>query len=101
MCVVITNHAKARIKERTSMSKRMVEKNVELAKRNGVSREETSGSLRRYIDSIFYKKKTANNIRIYCGFVYVFSGEVLITAFELPQRYRGIELAIRSKRKDI
>ena len=101
MCVVITNHAKARIKERTSMPKKMVEKNVELAKANGVRREETSGSLRRYIDSIYYKKKAANNIRIYCGFVYVFAGDVLITAFELPPKYRSIELAIRSKRKDI
>lgn len=100
-CVIITDHAKARIKERTSMSKKSVEKNVESAKINGIKREETSGSLRRYLDSIFFKKMTANNIRIYCGMVYVFSGDVLITTFRLPEKYRKTEILIRKKRKDI
>ena len=99
-CVVITDHARARFKERTSMPKSRVEKNMERALDNGVRREETSGRLRRYIDSIYFKNRNANNIRIYCGFVYVFSRNVLITAFELPQKYRMLEVEIRKSRKE-
>ncbi len=99
-CVVITDHARARYKERTTLSKSRIEKDAEQAWKNGVRFDEVSGSLRRYIDSQHFGSKMLAEIRIWNGMVYVFKGETLITVFDLPKKHRakGIEYRVRSKR---
>lgn len=84
----VTNHAIQRTKERVGISKRISEKNADKALQLGITHSETSGSLNRYITSLYWKNPAANNIRIYCGNVYIFSFETLITVFSLPQKYR-------------
>lgn len=114
-CVVITDHAMTRYKERTSLPKRRIEKDAEQAWKNGVRFDEVSGALRRYIDGQHFTSKMFGEIRIYCGRVYVFkrgavikSGGIknddmstLITIFDLPEKYRrkGTEYRIRNGRK--
>lgn len=100
-CVAITDHARARYKERTGLPKSRMEKDAELAWKNGVRWDEVSGSLRRYIDSQHFGSKMLAEIRIYCGRVYIFKNESLITMFELPPKYRRkrTEERVRSRRE--
>lgn len=99
-CVIITDHARARYKERMGMSKTQMKRDAELALKNGVRWDEVSGGLRRYIDGQHFGSKMLADIRVYCGRVYAFKNETLITVFELPPKYRrkGTEEKIRSKR---
>lgn len=100
-CVVITDHARARYKERMGMSKSRMEKDAKQAWKNGVRWDEVSGSLRRYIDGQHFGSKILASIRVYCGRVYIFKNGALITVFELPPKYRrkGVEERVRSRRE--
>ena len=103
-CVILTDHARARYKERLGMSKTRMEKDAEQAWKNGVRWDEVSGGLRRYIDSQHFQSKMLADIRVYCGRVYIFKncGNItLITVFELPPKYRrkGTEERVRSRRE--
>ena len=99
-CVILTDHARARYKERMGMSKSRMEKDAEQAWKNGVRWNEVSGSLRRYIDSQHFGSKMLAEIRVYCGRVYIFKNRTLITIYELPPKYRrkGTEERVRSRR---
>lgn len=98
--VIITDHARARYKERMGMSKSRMKKDAELAYKNGVRWDEVSGGLRRYIDSQHFQNKMLADIRVYCGRVYIFKNGTLITVFKLPLKFRrkGTEELIRKRR---
>lgn len=93
----VTNHAARRARERLGISKRRSEKNADRALKMGICHGDTSGSLHRYISALYWKNQTANNVRVYCGAVYIFHNETLITVFPLPQKYRKITEQIRRK----
>lgn len=97
-CVYVTNHAKDRTRQRVGLPKRAGEKNAERAFNEGIRHSETSGSLRRFIDGLYLKKGKANNIRIYCGNVYLFANQDLITVISLPPKYRKTADDIWKKR---
>ena len=88
MCVIVTNHAKERTHERVGIPKRIINKNSEKAFAEGIAHCELSGSLKRFVDGLYLKNRSANNIRIYCGNVYLFAGNILITVIALPEKYR-------------
>lgn len=96
----VTEHAYDRMSERiglnSSASQRMAQKALE----KGIKHNETSGKLNRYLSSLFYAYKTANNIRIYGEHVYLFSNEVLITVLYLDNEYKSTVKKILSRRKD-
>lgn len=69
----LTDHAVQRTKERVGLPKRSAEKNAQKALENGIRHCETKGSLNRYITALYWKHKTANNIRVYCNNVYIFN----------------------------
>ena len=94
----VTDHAAKRTKERLGLSKRLTVKNAERALSEGLSHKETNGSLYRYIESLYWKHQTANNIRIYCNNVYIFHNTLLITVYALPQRYRKVENKLRKRK---
>lgn len=93
----VTNHAAKRTKERLGIPKRISEKNADQALKLGIKHSDTSGSLHRYITSLYWKQQTANNIRIYCENVYIFHNDTLITVFPLPQKYRSTVEQTRRK----
>lgn len=95
----VTDHAKQRTKERLGLSKRLAEKNAEKALREGIRHKDTTGGLHRYVESLYWRHKTANNIRIYCNYVYIFSYSLLITVFALPQKYRKTAEKLRKRLK--
>lgn len=84
----VTVHAAKRTKERVGLPKRATVKNAEKALNEGIRHKDTSGSLHRYIEALYWKNQAANNIRVYCGNVYIFHDDILITVLSLPQKYR-------------
>lgn len=93
----VTNHAVKRTKERLGLSKKLAAKNAERALAEGLRHRDTGGSLYRYIESLYWKNRTANNVRIYCNYVYIFHDSLLITVYPLPQRYRKTVDKLRRK----
>lgn len=85
----ITRHAKKRFKQRLGVHKGDANKNAKKALKSGIKHNETEGSLNRYITALYFRNRTANNIRIWNGSVYLFSGEKLITVFHVPKKYVG------------
>ena len=100
MAAHVTNHAAQRTKERVGIPKRISEKNANKALQLGIRHNETSGSLHKYITALYLKQRTANNVRIYCGNVYIFHDEILITILTLPQKYRKAADRISRKKKE-
>lgn len=96
----ITNHSERRFKERTGLSKRLVTKKAQEALERGICHAETTGALRRYFDKLYLAQENANNIRVYCGNVYVFAYDTLITVFPLPQSLRKTAEKIQHKKTE-
>jgi len=84
----VTRHAEKRTRKRIGLPKRVTGKNADKALRDGVRHRDVNGSLRRYVDALYFRNTAGNNIRIYNDFVYIFHNQTLITVFPLPQRYR-------------
>ncbi len=95
----VTNHAVKRTKERVGLSKKLAAKNAEKALTEGLCHRDVGGSLYRYIESLYWKYGTANNIRIYCDYVYLFHDNLLIMVYGLPQKYRKTVNKIRKERE--
>lgn len=81
---IVTNHAKQRTKDRLGISKKLADKNANKALRDGLTHADTKGNLKSYLDKIYLKHRTANNLRIYNQKVYIFDESVLITVINLP-----------------
>lgn len=96
----LTWHGKNRIKQRCGIPKRASERNAQIAFDKGIRHNETTGSLRNYLDGVFLKEGIANNMRVWQSHVYVFRGERLITVLSLPSRFRKTELALMKKKKE-
>lgn len=98
-CVIMTNHGTKRSKERIGLPKRALERNAEKAYENGLTQSDLSGSLKRYMSKLFFNNQTAGNIRVYCGNVYIFSANRLVTVLELPERFKKIASNIAMQKK--
>ncbi len=86
--LILTNHGKAQMKRRIGVGKGFARKNAKRAFQKGIAHSETTGVLRSWLNAQYLKEKTATNMRIYKGFLYIFSGEVLVTTYALPEDIR-------------
>lgn len=97
MTALLTVHGEERIKDR--IGKKI---NIDIANKalnNGISHSETTGSLKRYIDSLYFRNQSANNIKIYNYNVYIFVNTLLITILMLPNKYKSTVDKIKIKKK--
>jgi len=87
--LIITDHAFDRAKERLSMNRSAFKKQAELAWMGGISHYECAGNLKKYIDKLYlsYQRK-ANNIKIYGEVVFIFSSNILITTYQIPNNLK-------------
>jgi len=85
--MVITKHAESRIRERLGLKKKAVPRMVATALSKGKSHADHTGGAKRYLNGLFLAHKTANNLRVYGNFVYVFIGDKLITVIDFPRRF--------------
>ena len=84
----VTKHAQKRFKQRCGVHKTDTQKNARRALRDGVAHKGLTGSLKRYMDALYFRHRRANNIRLYNGSVFIFTGEKLITVFPIPDKYK-------------
>lgn len=94
----LTYHAEERSKERLGLSKSSAARNAQTAFRDGLRHGELTGNLLKYADGQFLKHGTANNIRVYGDYFYIFSAEVLITVIPVPVQMRKIAAKLRKRR---
>lgn len=80
----VTKHAKQRLKERNGLNKNSCDRIVEKALKEGIKHSETKGRLNKWISSIYFVEKKANNIRLYGDKAYLFRDETLITILQIP-----------------
>jgi hypothetical protein len=82
--MVITNHAENRLKERSGLGKKSQERIVAKVLKEGITHSQTKGSLKKWVDSLYFRNKNANNIRLYGDKAYIFCNEVLVTVLQIP-----------------
>jgi len=75
----ITDHARRRLKERVGLPKRAMQRMADRALQEGQCHRDARGRARRYLDRLYLKEETANQIRVHGAFVYLFEDRRLIT----------------------
>ena len=85
---VVTKHAAKRIKQRMGLPMRGAEKAARVALEKGLRHAEAAGYLKRYMDALYLRSRSANNVRIWNGSAWLFADDVLITVFPLTGRLR-------------
>lgn len=88
MEIIITEHAYGRAKERLGWNTSALIKMAEKAYLEGIKHGDTKSSLKKYIDKLWFDYKKANNIRIYGENIFFFSGNILITIYQLPNNLK-------------
>ena len=94
----MSNHATDRMNERCGLNKKSAERLARLALENGISHKDTSGNLNKYLTKLFFYNKTANNIKIYGEYVYIFCDDILITVMPLDNKYKKVVRNINTKK---
>lgn len=95
----VTKHATKRIKTRLGVPKQSSDRIAGQALEYGIRHSDTTGALNRYITNLYFRHSTANNIRVFNSYVYIFQDEKLITVFQLPQKFRKAANRIADKKK--
>lgn len=82
----ITAHGEKRLRKRLGISKTAVKRDFERALKDGKRHGEFKGSFKRYLDKYgaFYRSLAI----VYGNTIYFTSGNRLITAWEVPSRFR-------------
>ena len=90
----LTKHGRKRVEERSGVGKseKKTDRMTKLALERGYKHSETKGSLRKYLDGKFLSHKSANNMRVYSGQLWIFNNDRLITVIPLPSKFqKGIK----------
>ncbi len=80
----ISNHAKERMKERCGFNRKASERIADKAFNEGITHSQTRGRLNKWVTSLYFKNKSANNIRLYGDKAYIFCEKVLVTVIQIP-----------------
>jgi hypothetical protein len=96
--IEVTTHAHKRIKLRCGKS---MDRLAQIAFEKGLMHKDVSGSLRSFIDGLYNYNGTANNIRIYGDKIFIFSGEILITVYTLPTRFKNAVRKLMQRRDKV
>lgn len=91
MTIVVTKHAKQRLKERGGMKPSRQKREAQEAYDKGLGQRDVKGSARRYLGSLFAGYNPAflkgQRVKIYKNLVWIFKGQTLVTVQKLPHRY--------------
>lgn len=98
MSLHITEHAKARGRERLSWSAAALARQAPRILAEGVPISAISGSLRRFLDKQVITHRKGNNVRIWSRQVFVFQDETLITVYALPAECRATADKLAAKK---
>jgi hypothetical protein len=97
-----SRHSSERCKERLGLSKKQVGKMAEKALTMGVTHNDVSGSLKRYVGWLYEShNREANNIILYNREIYIFKDKRLITIFHLPHQYCEVYDKVQKKKTNM
>lgn len=85
--MIVTNHAKKRIRQRAGVGKKACQRLAANAVERGVNRTQLTGSVRRYLDKLYFSHDDCTDIIVYSNKVFVFAKTVLVTVMHLPSKY--------------
>ncbi len=96
--VAISTHAKKRMKKRLGLPKKALLKMAQKVFDEGIRHKDLKGKAKKYCDYLFLSYETANNIRIYGEYVYLFGhNNCMITTFEIPQQHKRLFMTIQKR----
>lgn len=101
MAVVVTKHAEKRLRERMGLGKKAVQRAAEMAFDKGIKHAETTGNLNKWITSLYFNNKTANNIRLYNDKAWIFVGKNLITVLQIPASLKKSVKDVLNRRQNV
>lgn len=101
MTVVVTKHAEKRLRERMGLGKKAVQRAAEMAFDKGIKHAETTGNLNKWITSLYFNNKTANNIRLYNDKAWIFVGKNLITVLQIPASLKKSVKDVLNRRQNV
>lgn len=94
--IEVSRHAYERLHERCGLSRKAATRMSEKAFYTGMKHSDTRGQINRWITSLYFNNKNANNIRLYGNFAYIFCNKILVTVLEIPNNLKN-----RWKPKDL
>lgn len=94
--IEVSRHAYDRLHERCGLSRKAATRMAEKAFYIGMKHSDTKGQINRWITSLYFNNKNANNIRLYGNFAYIFCDKILVTVLEIPNNLKN-----RWKSKDL
>lgn len=103
--VEVSRHAENRLRERSGINKKSVERLAERAYYSGIKHSQTKGRLFKYISSIAIKSDKGTNIRIFGDKLFVFNNKginkvVLVTVLQVPSNLtRNINSYVKVKKR--
>ena len=100
MSVIVTKHAEKRLWERMGLGKRAIQRAAETAFDKGIKHAETTGNLNKWVTSLYFNNKTANNIRLYNDKAWIFAGKNLITVPQIPASLKKSVNDVLNRRKN-
>lgn len=77
--IEVSRHAYERLHERCGLSRKTATRMAEKAFYIGMKHSDTKGQINRWITSLYFNNKNANNIRLYGNFAYIFCNKILVT----------------------
>lgn len=86
--VIVTRHAADRMQERGGLNRKSIQRIANQVYSNGYPIERTKGRLRKWMYKISKSNPSAQNLRIYGDKLYIFSNDVLITVFNIPNNLK-------------
>ena len=94
--IEVSRHAYERLHERCGLSRKAATRMAEKAFYTGMKHSDTRGQINRWLTSLYFNNKNANNIRLYGNFAYIFCNKILVTVLEIPNNLKN-----RWKPKDL
>ena len=87
--IQVSKHAEARLRERCGINRKSAQRIADKAFNEGIQHSQTKGNLKKWVTSLYFNNKSANNIRLYGDKAYIFGGAVLITVLQIPSNLRN------------
>ena len=88
--MIITKHAEQRMRERLGLNKKSMQRMVQKVYNNGKRVDDFKGGMYKYLFNIEKSHKSLHgedsSIRMYGDFIYLFTGQSLITVFRAKKQ---------------
>ena len=98
--MIVTKHAKQRMKQRCGLKEKSSDRIAKIAYEKGLRHSDLTGNLKKWVDSLYFRNRSANQIRLYSDKAYIFTGDKLITVIQIPHNLvKEVDKLRRSKQQ--